>query len=651
MVLRQGLFIGTATVLASLAGAIVSAVAQQGGSAHAGHGMAGMSSMEAMSDFDPAHVKLDFSIEAVSGDAVVAGKDARVILRLHDDRTGKPVAGRSVAGWMILRRNAQVAAEMSCAAKAKLFTQGRVTARPDVDLNAAKMMILNRDGSIGIADPQIDFTITQLQGIVPLPGVPADWTMSADGQILFVSLPVFGSVAVVDTRSFKMAGLIELGKGTLPTKLASLPDGRVAVFLSGTHAVAVVGAKAEGHGEPIEVGDGPVAMITGKAGTLYVASSDGKVTAIDTVRGTRMAAVHVIDGDPAMAWLPKAGRLYVSGNASKAIFGLDPGSLETLQTIPVSPGIFTLADEPGGRLLGLDRSASKVLLIDPVDGAVLAESPVAKSPVEIAFSHEYAYVRGLEGDHFSVIELAGLEDGHIDILNVQSAAKPVVKREALARARLVTAYGHGVLVANADEAVAYYYMEGMNTPMGTVKTYGPNVQGIMTADRSFRETEPGTYETTAVLPHGGIYDVPIVLDQAKTVTCFTVAAKEREKTPEEAVRRSLHIEAEVRSPLEARQREQIVFRIIDTQSQKPAEGLRDVRLLAFSSGGTWQTRKWAAELDGGRYAGEWSFPKPGRYGVSLSVDSKHLGFADTPPIYLDVRDVRSASPVAEGSSR
>ncbi len=52
-----------------------------------------------------------------------------------------------------------------------------------------------------------------------------------------------------------------------------------------------------------------------------------------------------------------------------------------------------------------------------------------------------------------------------------------IAREALSRAKMIAPYGHGALVGNADEAVAYYYMEGMNTPMGTVKTYGPECPG------------------------------------------------------------------------------------------------------------------------------------------------------------------------------
>ncbi len=592
------------------------------------------------SAFNPATANFGFSLEPLSGDAVVAGQEVRVSLRISDAESA-PVTGQSVAGWMILRRNAQVAAEMSCQAKAKLFAQGRVTARPDVDLNAAKMLILNRDGTIGIANPQIDFTITQLEGVVPLPGVPADWALS--GETLFVTLPVYGALAVIDARAFKMTGLAELGAGTLPTQVAALPDGRVAVFLSGTGSVAIAGPGDRT--PPIAIGPGPVAMATDGA-WLYVAAADGALVAIDTATGEAVASTHLAGGPPSLA--VAAGRVFAGSADGDAIAVLDAQTLAPRGSIPVEPGVFSLAPDPaGGHVLAVNRVTSTLLLIDAESAKVMARSPVARDPVEIAFSQDYAYVRGLGGDHFTVAELAEIGRGRIAPLNVQSASRAFPPREALSRARLVAPYGHGALVANADEAVAYYYMEGMNTPMGTVKTYGPNVQGIMAVDRGFRETAPGLYETTAVLPFGGSYDVPVTVGADGFVTCFTAVAEPAAKTAREAARESVHVEAETPGTIAAATPGRVVFRITDTGKNAPATGLRDVRLLAFSSGGTWQARKRAVELGGGRYAADWTFPKPGRYGVSLAVASRDLGFADTAPVYLDI----TASPGSPGGTR
>ncbi|MEZ5933511.1 MAG: YncE family protein [Alphaproteobacteria bacterium] len=586
---------------------------------------------------DPVAIDVAFALEPVAGGAIVAGKEARAIVRLTDKASGAPLSGRSVAGWMLLRRNAQVADELSCAAKVKLFNQGRVTARPDVDLNGSRLMILNRDGSIGIADPEIDFTITQLEHVIPLPGVPADWAMSADRQTLFVTLPIFGAIAVIDLDALAVTGLIELGKDTLPTQLAALDDRRAAVFLSGKNSVAVVDAEATQPPRPMVVGRGPVAMAAGAGDVLYVASADGRVSAIDTrISAVTASAAALPPGEPSLAWSTEVGRVYAASSEAGAILALDATSLHSLAEIAAEPGVFTLAAAPdGGHVLALNRRTSRLLLVDTASNRPVAEQPVAQAPVELAFSHDYAYVRGLEGDHFSVIELAELNAGRIAPVNVQSASRPMPGREALSRARMIALYGHGALIGNADEAVAYYYMEGMNIAMGTVKTYGPNVQGLMTLDRGFRETEPGVYETKAVIPYGGDYDVPVVVDVADSATCFTASAQTAPEAREEGSA-ALLIDADGRSDFVARRRDELVFRIVDKETDHPVAGLHDVRLLAFSAGGTWQARRWAKPLGDGRYASDWVFPRAGRYGVSVEIASRHHGFADQPPIFLNV---------------
>ncbi len=622
--------------------------AQQAMSGHAGHEMMQMGAVVEhgghVPPFDPATAKIDFELQSVEGGAVVAGRQARAILKITDSKSGLPVSGQPVAGWMMLRRNSQVAAELSCKAKAKMFTQGRVTARADVDLNASKLLILNRDGTIGIANPKVDFTITQLESVIPLPGVPADWAMAADLQTLLVSLPIYSSVAVVDTHKRQITGLIELAKGTLPTQLQPLPDGRVAIFLSGTASVTIAGVDGTQPAAPVAVGKGPVTMTPGGDDTLFVATADGNLMAIDLKTGKTLASTKIPTGEPSLAWSPQSKRLYATATDSGEIAVLDPVTLTTLHRIAVTPGVFTMVMEPEGRyLLALNRTTSKLLLFDSQTDTISAEKSVARSPVEIGFSHEYAYIRGLEGDYFSVVELAELRSGRIIPVHVQSAARPVVKREALARAKLIVPYGHGVLVGNVDEAVAYYYMEGMNSPMGTVKTYGPNVQGLMALDRGFRQTAPGVFETTTVLPHGGTYDIPIAIDSPDFVTCFTAEAQAAPRIETAETRAAIRVESESVPNFSAKMPGRVLFRIVNNETNKPAVGLKDVRLLAFSSSGTWQVRKLAVEVGDGRYTSEWIFPRSGRYGLSVEVASHDLHFADRQPMYLKVEGSKTAS--------
>ncbi len=585
--------------------------------------------------FDPATAVSELAVAALTGGQVIAGEEARVTLRITDGVSGLPVTGRSVAGWMLLQRNAQVAAEMPCSAKATLFTQGRVTARPDVDLNASKLLVLNRDGSIAIVNPQVDFTITQMEGVIPLPGVPADWALAEDSQTLFVSLPIYGAVAVIDTRSFQMSGLIELPKGSMPTQLLPLSDGAVAVYLSAHGAVTIARPDGTGQTDPVAVGSGPVAMAEG-AWRLIVAAS-GKLTTIDSATGAVAAEADIPAGEPSLAIAPDGLSVFVTTATATGIERRDIRALKLRGTVAAEPGVFALALEPGRRhLVALNRKTDQMLLIDTRTDTVSATGRTPPQPVEVAFSHDYAYVRGLEGDHFSVFELVELRQGNLVPVEVQSAAAPVTPREALSRARMIAPYGHGALVGNADEQVAYYYMEGMNSPVGTVKTYGSNVQGLMTIDRGFRETAPGVYETTATLPFGGAYDIPVAIDADGFVTCFAATALPAAKTEAEENRTALRIEPEALNGMVAGSRGAVVVRLIDDSTGQPALGLRDVRLLAFLPSGGWQGRKWATDVGQGRYAVDWKFPKPGRYGLSLQIASAGMGYADQRPVYFNV---------------
>jgi hypothetical protein len=588
-------------------------------------------------EFNPKTAKVSFVLSPFSGDALTAGEEVRATVTVTDSASGLPVSGRSVAGWMMLRRNAQVSAELPCSAKAKLFTQGRVTARPDVDLNASRMLVLNRDGTVAIVNPQVDFTITQMEGVIPLPGVPADWAQSDDGQTVFVSLPVYGAVAVIDTRAFQITGLIEFPKGSLPTQLLPLPGGALAIYLSATGEVTIARPDGSGQTDPVDLGTGPVAMVRDGSGSFYAASSDGRLVRIDAVTGRRIADRGIARGEPSLAWSPANRTLYAATRSAAGISAYEPAKLNLRGRIAVTPGTFALAVEPARRhLITLNRDTDTMTLIDTRSGKVVATGRTAEQPVEVTFSHDYAYVRGLAGDHFTVIDLAELAEGRIAPVDIQSAASPVRAHEALSRARMIAPYGHGALVGNADEAVAYYYMEGMNSPMGTVKTYGTNVQGLMTIDRGFREVSPGTYETTATLPFGGSYDIPIAVDAEGDVTCFSASARAAPPAADAAARAQLRVEPVEDADLVAKHPGTVVVRLVDDATGQPTAGLKDVRLLAFSTGGNWQARKWATDLGGGRYAGAWTFPKPGRYGLSLEVASLGMGFADQAPLYLRV---------------
>lgn len=601
----------------------------------AGHGSHQNQSPQASAAFDPATADVAFSVLPVSGDSLRAGEEARITVTVTDRITGAPIPDLSLAGWMLLRRNAQVSAEIPCAAKATLFTQGRVTSRPDVDLNAARLLVLNRDGSILVVDPQVDFTITQIESVIPLPGVPADWALSTDGDTIFVALPLYNAVAVIDAASYQVSGLIELPKGSLPTRILPLSNGSVAIYASAGGTITIAHPDGSGQTDPVAVGAAPVALAA-TADRLYVASAAGRLTAIDTDTGALATDASISTGPPALALSTDGTTLIVASAGTAEVAILEPRTLAPLATIEAATGMTALALTPNGQyVILLNGDADTLLLAQISTRRIVASQKVAAAPVEITLSHDYAYIRGLEGDHFTLVELADLDRGVITPLDVQSAGRPVQRREALAQARLVAPYGHGALVGNVDEGVAYYYMEGMNTPMGTVNLYGPAVQGLMTIDRGFHETAPGTYSTTAKLPFAGVYDVPIAVQDPGNVTCFTAtagaAAQVSPQVPEVSIDLAMQ---QITDDLVAGQDSQLVVQWSPTTADAVAP--EDVRLLVFSSGGDWQARSRARTVGEHSFAGHWIFPHPGRYGLSVEIPALGIGYADLLPFYFNV---------------
>ena len=67
--------------------------------------------------------------------------------------------------------------------------------------------------------------MTQLYVMLLLKQPGEDWTLSNDGQLIFLSMPDANQVAVINTNSFQVDRDIDAGLN--PTRVAFQPDGRL----------------------------------------------------------------------------------------------------------------------------------------------------------------------------------------------------------------------------------------------------------------------------------------------------------------------------------------------------------------------------------------------------------------------------------------
>jgi hypothetical protein len=79
-----------------------------------------------------------------------------------------------------------------------------------------------------------------------------------------------------------------------------------------------------------------------------------------------------------------------------------------------------------------------------------------------------------------------------------------------------------VLVVSPADATVYYYMEGMNAPMGAFRNYGHRPRAVTIANRALKETEPGVYSASVKLPLAGEFELAFLNETPQILHCFTM---------------------------------------------------------------------------------------------------------------------------------
>jgi hypothetical protein len=194
-----------------------------------------------------------------------------------------------------------------------------------------------------------------------------------------------------------------------------------------------------------------------------------------------------------------------------------------------------------------------------------------------------------------------------------------------------TPEGRSVMIANTPDQMIYYYVEGMMAPMGTFTNYKRRPQAILIVDRSLAETGPGVYSAPFKLTGAGTYDVPVLLDQPRTLKCFRLEvaespdgapARERVAVAAQATFKGARFAPEEPAALK--------FKITDPATGAAVTGLKDVGVLVFEPPGVWEQRQYARELGEGFYEVSQIFPRAGLYNVMLRVPSRGVTYADLP---------------------
>ncbi|MDT5062447.1 MAG: hypothetical protein QOH63_2906 [Acidobacteriota bacterium] len=614
--------------------------------------------------FEKQGIAVDFQITATPdakglNAGLVTGSDATITFRLSDARTGSPVTGLHPNGWVNSSGSNHVPNEAECKDQIKYLSGGLLSARAEIDLNSYLVLTLNHDNTITFINPLVSFSKTKLQSLITLPGTGADWTLSKKKELLYVTLPEQSSVAVIDTLTRKIVGQVSTGEKSKPMRIQLQPDGRYLwVGLDGSPKVAVIDTKTNKLASTIAVGDGLHNItFTPDSSFAYITNSvAGTVSAIDTNSLAKVAEVSVAKTPVAVAYSSASGLIYVASVNGETISVIDPAKQQVVANVPVGRGVVALRFEPKGRYgFAINQVESTVSVIDASTNKLIGTTPVTKEPDQVVFTEDYAYVRGLASEKFSLIELREVPNGKLSPVDVQAGQRPASDVSAeigVADMIAPTPEGNGAMIANTADGMFYYYTEGMMAPMGSFSNYKRRPHALMILDNSLSEVAPGVYSAPIKLTKAGSFDVPFLIDQPQLTNCFQLSVSESPNNESERASTAIQVEPLFKgAQFKPGETVKIKFKITDSVTHKPVSKLEDVRVLAFEPPGIWQQRQWAKDTGNGIYEIEQVFPHDGIFNVMIEVSSRGTDFSSLPFTAVTVADNAPSGKTKIGNNR
>lgn len=570
-----------------------------------------------------------------------AGEDASVKFKVTDTTTGAPVKGLNPSVWMSLRVGDKAPDMKQCRERIQAFLGGSLRERPDVDLNSYYILALNESADISVIDPLLGFGGSKLLTLVMLKSQGEDWVLTRNGERLFVTLPLVNQVAVIDTRTWKVAKYIDTGGK--PTRITLQPDQNylwVANDGDKGSGVTVIDAVTLKVAAQIPTGAGRHEVVVGSDNRFAFVSNreSGTISIIDVRKLAQINDVKMSPNPVSMARSELSKAVYVASETEGTITVVDEQSQQIVARMKAKPGLRSIRFQPGGRYgFAINTQESTVTIFDAASNRVLHDIKVGKAPDQITFSDTFAYVRSLGTETVAMLRLATLgSDVEITEFPGGQGAPDKASLPVRADSMVLTPEGSSVILANPTDKVIYYYTEGMSAPIGDFQNYKREPRAVLIVDRSLRENNPGIYTATVKLPASGTYDVAFLSDSPRIAHCFEGTAEQNPLLEEER-KVALRLEPQIKDmKLPVGQDFPLRFKLIETATNKPRNDLKDVRVLTYS--GAWQRRDIAKSIGGGVYEVNLNVPEAGAYVVFVESLSMRVRFQDLPQMMLDATD-------------
>ena len=605
-------------------------------------------------------VVMEFSVAPAQGptrNVLMEGELAELSFKLSDQASGQPLTGNVPGAWLDLGQVIQGhpgAEAKSCKEKVALYLRGIVGIRPMLDLNSYYVVVLNRDPSISIVDPNVSLaaaTSTLARIVLPRPG--ADWAKGPDGKRLYVSMPAAGQVAVIDTDTFKVISNVDAGRS--PTRVFVQPDGKYlwvgndarvkdgsGVTVIDTETLKPVKhlATGIGHHEIAVSDDNRTAFVTNRdSGSVSLVD----VRKLELLRQEKVGAMPLSVGYSSLAKVA-----YVADGKSGTVTVLGGTGFSPIKKISLKPGLGPLRFTPDGRhAMVVNTHEDLVHVLDVSSNEKVHDIPVKGQPFQVTFTRAFAYIRSLASERVTMVNLLSLDRGAKPI--VQSFAAGSVAPKAAGELPLADSMAGAnidaaVLVVNPADNTTYYYMEGMNAPASNYQSYGASARAVTVVDRSLKETAPGVYTSKVRIPVAGRYDVALQVNSPRIIHCFSMEAKENPALAAEKMRivaeflvASREVALGAKVPVRVR---------LSSADGKPQTGLKDVTLASFLVPGQRREEAIAREVEPGIYQATVAIPEHGAYSVYVASKTLNKDYKDLASLSL-----RTARPDLEAEMK
>ncbi|MFQ5938375.1 MAG: YncE family protein, partial [Acidiferrobacterales bacterium] len=436
--------------------------------------------------------------------------------------------------------------------------------------------------------------------------------------------------------------------GGTPTRVALQPDekylwvgddtgpgetGGVTIIDTQSREVVRTIATGKGHHEIVLADDNRYAFVTNR--------EIGTVTVVDVQRLEKVKDIKTGPLPIALAVSPLSKALYVADGETGVVAVIDSATLEPLGRIEAKPGLGPLRFSEDGRWgVVVNPVENEAYVIDASTNRIAHTVAVTGKPYQVNVTDAFAYVRALDSERVSMINLTELSRGGKLIVNTFGAgsnAPSKAKDVSIANVMVPAPQEAAMLVVSPGDATVYFYMEGMNAPMGAFRNYGHAPRAVEIANRALKEKAPGVYGATVRIPASGTFDVAFLNETPRFLHCFAFDAEPNPLIKPAHKPLAIKYLVEQRR-VSAGKTVNVRFRLTDPVSGAPRTDVQGVRVLYLRAPHFGRRVLPARHVGNGIYEAALALKAAGAYYVYVGVPSEDVNYHDLK--YLTLMAVR-----------